>query len=40
MPYLHIRDPEINWREQPPWALPGREPAEVAELLAWFLVAL
>lgn len=27
LPQLHIRDPEINWREQqPPWALPGREP--------------
>lgn len=28
MPHLHIRDPEINQREQVPWALPGREPAQ------------
>lgn len=28
MPHLHICDPEINQREQVPWALPGGEPAQ------------
>lgn len=40
MPHLHIRDPEINWREQPSLGCAWQGAAEGAELLLWFLVAL